>query len=499
MASGIDHDYKQGSWDGEASFEGREFDSEATFEGARFNGPVSFDGAHFRGPVSFANATFTAMASFANVRFERTVSFHGATFAAPASFAAAHFADDIWLGDATFRSDADFGDACFKGGAFGRRPFSVAGVMRLTGVTFEQPVDLVASTDRILCDGLVLEKGGAWDLRWAEIELERVRADGVLLIAFRPDPGPDETELSAYCTGGHVARRREVHPAELERREARSARPRLMSITGTNVEKIALSGLDLRACRFRGGYNLDRLGLEDVRFARSPGWTGRRMLAEEHAWRAQRKHPYANRRWHLSAHRPAPAGIDKGSPKPAQIAPIYRALRKGLEDRKDEPGAADLYYGEMEMRRHAAGDGGPGRQIAAWFERRLVWLYWALCGYALRPLRAATALAVVILISAAGYTHFGFLDLARPFGPPQTAQRVAQAPDRKIPNSLAEFWTSATRNEALTLSIATAAALPPAPDADLTRDGRTVRTLERVIGPILLGLFFVSIRGRVKR
>jgi DNA invertase Pin-like site-specific DNA recombinase len=31
---------------------------------------------------------------------------------------------------------------------------------------------------------------------------------------------------------------------------------------------------------------------------------------------------------------------------------IYRALRKAQEDKKNEPGAADFYYGEMEMRRH---------------------------------------------------------------------------------------------------------------------------------------------------
>jgi hypothetical protein len=38
---------------------------------------------------------------------------------------------------------------------------------------------------------------------------------------------------------------------------------------------------------------------------------------------------------------------------PRQIAGLYRALRKGREDIKDEPGAADFYSGEMEMRRRA--------------------------------------------------------------------------------------------------------------------------------------------------
>jgi hypothetical protein len=34
----------------------------------------------------------------------------------------------------------------------------------------------------------------------------------------------------------------------------------------------------------------------------------------------------------------------------ARIQAVYRDLRKGREDAKDEPGAADFYYGEMEKR-----------------------------------------------------------------------------------------------------------------------------------------------------
>ena len=49
------------------------------------------------------------------------------------------------------------------------------------------------------------------------------------------------------------------------------------------------------------------------------------------------------------AHAGAPRG---GSPSQlGRITAIYRALRKGREDSKDEPGAVDFYYGEMEMRR----------------------------------------------------------------------------------------------------------------------------------------------------
>ncbi len=33
---------------------------------------------------------------------------------------------------------------------------------------------------------------------------------------------------------------------------------------------------------------------------------------------------------------------------------MYRQLRKAVEGAKNEPGAADFYYGEMEMRRHTS-------------------------------------------------------------------------------------------------------------------------------------------------
>ena len=37
--------------------------------------------------------------------------------------------------------------------------------------------------------------------------------------------------------------------------------------------------------------------------------------------------------------------------RPERLAGLYRQLRKAQEDTKNEPGAADFYYGEMEMRR----------------------------------------------------------------------------------------------------------------------------------------------------
>ena len=55
---------------------------------------------------------------------------------------------------------------------------------------------------------------------------------------------------------------------------------------------------------------------------------------------------------------------------PGVIAGLYRALRKGREDAKDEPGAADFYYGEMEMRRH---DHRPGKAAGRSRGRGVPW------------------------------------------------------------------------------------------------------------------------------
>ncbi|MGW2055916.1 hypothetical protein ACWCOZ_18715 [Streptomyces sp. NPDC001840] len=107
-------------------------------------------------------------------------------------------------------------------------------------------------------------------------------------------------------------------------------------------------------------------------------FTQRRALAEEHHWHARQPAAACGRNV---------AVFGAGHVGPAQLAPVYRALRKTFEDGKDEPGAADFYYGETEMRRH-------GRTGTARAERGLLHGYWMLSGYGLRASRALRWLAV---------------------------------------------------------------------------------------------------------
>jgi hypothetical protein len=223
----------------------------------------------------------------------------------------------------------------------------------------------------------------------------------------------------------------------------------------------------------------------------------RQTLAEEHHWRAKYRRTGD---WYGKPER-APDWLDVQPPQPWQIAEVYRGLRKGREDRKDEPGAADFYYGEMEMRRQRAqGEGNADATEAVRrvprAERAIIWLYWLLSGYGLRASRAFGALLVVIALFTTALHLYGFADRVRPYA---TKTEVRATPNLRFPPSprqVVDGWGSV---EAWTYSFGTATAVIGAPEAQLTQTGRGLRVALRILGPLLIALGLLSIRGRVKR
>jgi hypothetical protein len=131
---------------------------------------------------------------------------------------------------------------------------------------------------------------------------------------------------------------------------------------------------------------------------------------------------------------------------------------------KDEPGAADFYYGETEMRRH---DSGTPRA-----ERLVMWAYWLLSGYGLRAWRAITALVVVIGLAGVGFSRVGFHH-------PHPSQLLSWL--------YALQATVSVEGKARQLS------------GQLTLPGELLRVGLRFAGPLLLGLAVLSVRGRVRR
>ncbi len=156
---------------------------------------------------------------------------------------------------------------------------------------------------------------------------------------------------------------------------------------------------------------------------------------------------------------------------PGAVAGLYRALRKGREDAKDEPGAADFYYGELEMRRHAHrradhGDGGSRGRV----DRGVLTAYWLVSGYGLRAWRALAWLAGITVAFALAFHLVGFIR------PPQPAT----------------YWTSLLYAFRSTISLTDN-------EVTLTAWGQLLQALLRLTGPVLLGLALIALRSHVKR
>jgi hypothetical protein len=169
-------------------------------------------------------------------------------------------------------------------------------------------------------------------------------------------------------------------------------------------------------------------------------------------------------------------------------------LRKAFEDAGDEPGAADFYYGEMEMRRNDR------RRPRA--ERWLLWWYWLLSGYGLRASRAlgwliaamATTVLVLLLVGlpnadpspqVSGTDHAGQMQLS------------TSTPDPVLTLPVNQRFTEA-RAEKATLVVVNSVVFRSS-GQNLTGWGTVVEMLSRIGEPVLLGLAALAIRGRVKR
>lgn len=118
-------------------------------------------------------------------------------------------------------------------------------------------------------------------------------------------------------------------------------------------------------------------------------------------------------------------------------------------------------------------------------------------GYALRASRAVLAWALLVLVGAAAFAGFGFKPLAvsPQIVPVDVSGGRAVYERRDIPRP--SSWEQLP--EALAFSAESTVSLLRAPDRSLTLPGRWVQMFLRLLGPVLFGLFVLSLRGRVKR
>lgn len=428
-----------GAYHGTVSFKKLIFREDTVFNTSRFAGPVVFEDLTFQGRVEFRDVLFRDSVSFINVVFEKPVSFQRAQFCADVRFERVSFRDDV---------DSD---------------------LAAVEVSFQ----------KALFSGQVSLRFG-----WADVVFEE-----------SDFPGPTRlgTSWLSYPLTGAL-----VQSLEMAGKTVDDRRPTLLHLTGSNVSNMVLTDLDLKYCRFAEANNLDRLRIEQAdpfsltphgwRFSRSKPflavWTSRRAIAEEHYWRIANSVGVRKEGWLA----PSGGGDLRELVTPAEsIQQIYRDLRKGREDQKDEPGAADFYYGEMEMRRHAT---------QSWIERRVLDLYWLSSGYALRAWRSLMALIALLVVASIIFTAQGF---DRNGGTSFRASRVQ--PDGQL--VYVNYALPAPPHDfgaAFTYSIESATSLLSSPQSrPLTAIGEGTEFALRLLGPALLGLAVLSLRGRIKR
>ncbi|WP_351233258.1 pentapeptide repeat-containing protein [Streptomyces sp. NPDC002133] len=467
------------TFSGDASFDEATYSARAIFEGATFSHNALFDGATFSHNALFRGATFSHNAYFRGATFSHNALFRGATFSARAVFGQVTFSGEAWFDEATFSGDASFREATFET-ATQLGPLICQGTLSLSGARFNSPVTLEAAAARIECQRTRWDSTAALRLRYATVDLNDAVLEYPLSITARTAPFTNPAE-AALAEGQLVGSDPGV---------------RMASLRGADAAHLVLHNVDLSACVLSGTVHLDQLRLEgECPLAPAPSglrrrglflvrWTARRTLAEEQHWHANRGR---------SGWTAAPAGVEVVGP--AQLAPVYRQLRKSFEDSKNEPDAADFYYGEMQMRRHDR-----NRPRA---ERALLALYWAVSGYGLRASRALGWLLGAMAATVLVMMLWGLpVDDPKPATTGQlTGQDISLTTDKPDPvnptGSLSSRLTAERWEKSLRIVVNSV--VFRSSGQDLTTAGTYTEMASRLAEPVLLGLAVLAVRGRVKR
>ena len=490
--------FRNAVFGGAARFDGAHFSSNAVLDGARFRERASFNRAKFSGQTMLRGAQFNGNGTFGRVEFCMDAAFDRAQFTMDASFTDALFRGNVTFDRVQFHQNAIFDDASFeRAGLLG--PLSASN-LSLRRTVFSNPLRIDAAAADVSCHDTAWRAGVTLRLRYAAVDLDRATFTVPSFV------GGADQEFESVT--GVLAEDRICRQVIARRGESPDLWvPVLLSIQGVDAFNLSVTDVDLSRCRFAGARVLDQLRLEGrCIFDHPPDglhagwawpltwrWSSRQSLAEERIWRATTS-KYSG--W-----------ADRRSDKPAEVRPerlagLYRQLRKAQEDAKNEPGAADLYYGEMEMRRRAR-----ATPVA---ERGILWLYWLISGYGLRAVRSLAALAIVGLLATVALIGWGLGANAPVTTPSQrlagTVTATAHKPARinatlsgltpELPPS-SQRWTSDRARTALEVTLESF--VFRSTDQPLTDKGTWITIATRILGPVLLALSLLAVRNRVKR
>lgn len=174
---------------------------------------------------------------------------------------------------------------------------------------------------------------------------------------------------------------------------------------------------------------------------------------------------------------------------PEALRILYRDLKANFEDAKDYSDAGDFYYSEMEIRRKILRIN--ESRIWRFFRRFLspYTLYWLVCGYGERPLRALMVFIFLLFgfASIYSFSQRQFIYDAGTAGPAMV--KYFKGPvDLNFRDSIEYSLRS--------LTLQHSEHIKPHSDDALAR---RLTLTENILGPLQLGLFFLAMRRRFRR
>ncbi|MGW9377430.1 pentapeptide repeat-containing protein [Streptomyces albidoflavus] len=473
----------------------------AWFQGATFTGTAPFNFTTFNGPAEFTGAIFKERAYFLEARFERDTRFEIASFEGPALFDKSWHVGGVTYEGAVFGQDASFHEAVYEHDVkFDRAIFTRTDIfgpiltpreVSLYGAAFNSPTTLMIAAKSLDCRRTRWSSTAELRLRHASVDLSNAVFEYPLTVASAVDTFVTDLPAGQFDPITPRPLHSPINPSSV----------RLTSLRGVDAAHLVLVDVDLSQCQFAGTVHLDQLRMEgNCVFARTPSgiiWRGwrpvrygpRLALADEHHWRASRHWPL-RKGWTVPGQFAHPTYI-----RPTHLTPVYRALRKSFEDSKNEPGAADFYYGEMEMRRRDTDNSSPG-------ERGLLHMYWAMSGYGLRALRAlgwlvASMILTLVLMMQWGLPQDDIKQEATGTVPPGGGKVTFEIEKSGPVNPSGDRFTGKRFEKALKVTLNSV--VFRSSGEELTTSGTYIEMMSRVVEPVFLGMAVLAIRNRVKR
>ncbi|WP_249353633.1 pentapeptide repeat-containing protein [Rhodococcus sp. USK13] len=556
-------DFNNVEFGGKADFSRSLLNESSIFNDARFKTISDFNDASFLGTANFKNSTFEGTSRFKNVTFASSASFFesifkkdcrfnetlfangagfsSATFTGTAGFNKSRFIHKAWFKDARFLSDARFNYSVFSDEAIFRRAVFTGAVsfqeayakdwnlrgselsseidglagdsINLDQVSITSRTDITLLAEQVSCVRLIARGGVHAKIRALRVDMSDADfsqssiVEGVSELKFTiPDAIPIDPKLSDEVKSIRQSAHYRIHTraSNFDQEIASPKNTKILSLERSDVSGLSISDVDMTQCTFSGAHGLDKLRIgygcifqrvpDREKYSRIFRRSERNIIAEELLWR----------RAHSRGWGPTPAD-DTKIPDGIRVASIYRELRKGFEDAKNAPGAADFYYGEMEMRRIASRgrkskDGQSsilGKQSL--IERSLLSMYWAISGYGLRASRAIICLFILLLVSAILFTLPTFATIVplpeRAIAVDMTNGQflfVAESTGRQTASLAQAFRFVAQEGVSLLRPVGTSALRTTGP-------GTVLDYIIRLASPVLLALAVLAVRGRTRR